>query len=79
MAFIIILKSILIFFFGFDIIKTKNGYLKIAKKEKALLDFFYLGKINKIDGLRLDLKEIDFSLSKEYIKSYPHWLRKIKI
>ncbi len=67
------------FFFGFDIVKTKNGYLKIAKKEKALLDFFYLRKINKIDDLRLDLKAIDFSLLKKYLKSYPRWLKKIRI
>lgn len=66
-------------FFGFDIVKTKNDYLKIAKKEKALLDFFYLRKINKIDDLRLNLKEIDFSLYKKYLKNYPDWIKKIKI
>ncbi len=66
-------------FFGFETIKTDNGYLKIAKKEKALLDFFYLRKITNIQDLRLNLKNINMNLYQKYLKSYPRWLKKIKI
>lgn len=66
-------------FFGFNIIKSQERYLKIAKKEKALLDFFYLRKIKNTADLRLNLKNFDFSLYKKYIKNFPEWVKKIKL
>lgn len=66
-------------FFGYDIIQQKNEHIKIAKKEKALLDFFYLRKIKKVDDLRLNLKLIDKQVYQKYLKNYPSWLREIKI
>jgi len=66
-------------FFGFNIVKTKEGYLKIAKKEKALLDFFYLRKINNIADLRLNLKDFSLPLCKNYAKNFPGWVKRIKL
>lgn len=66
-------------FFGFNIIKSQEGYLKIAKKEKALLDFFYLRKIKNTADLRLNLKNIDRSLYEKYIKNFPSWVKKIRL
>lgn len=66
-------------FFGFNIIKTKEEYLRIAKKEKALLDFFYLRKIKDVADLRLNLKSFDFLLYEKYVKSFPGWIKKIKL
>jgi len=66
-------------FFGFNIIKSQEGYLKIAKKEKALLDFFYLRRIKRISNLRLNFKDFNFYLYKKYAKSFPDWVKKIKL
>lgn len=66
-------------FFGFDIIPQKEYFVKIAKKEKALLDYFYIRKIKKIDDLRLNLKTIDKKLYQRYLKIFPPWVKKIKI
>jgi predicted transcriptional regulator of viral defense system len=68
-------------FFGFTKIKSpqSQSYINLALKEKTLLDYFYLRKINNIDQLRLDLGRINLSLFKKFAKSYPLWVRKIII
>jgi len=64
-------------FWGYDKITDEN--ILMAKKEKALLDYFYIRKINSIADLRLDLKQIDLKIYKKYLKFYPVWVSKIKI
>lgn len=66
-------------FFGFDIIFQNEYTIKIAKKEKALLDYFYIRKIKKLDDLRLNLKIIDKKVYQKYLASYPDWVKKIII
>lgn len=66
-------------FFGFKKVSSvKEGYITIAEKEKALLDYFYLRKITSILELRLDLTNINFGLYDKFSKFYPNWLPKIK-
>jgi len=64
-------------YFGFEVIKIKENYVRIATKEKALLDFVYLNKIKEMKDLRIDWKKINLNLFKKYLKSYPVWVRKI--
>lgn len=64
-------------YFGFETIKVKENYVRIATKEKALLDFIYLNKIKEIKDLRIEWGKIDIDLFKNYLKSYPFWLKKI--
>jgi len=66
-------------FFGFKTIPATTGHLKIASKEKALLDYFYIRKIKSISDLRLNFKDFNFSLYKQYVKSFPDWVQKIKL
>jgi len=64
-------------YFGFETIKIKENYVRIATKEKALLDFIYLNRIKEIKDLRIEWKKINSFLLKKYLKSYPSWVRKI--
>lgn len=77
-------------FFGFicvskneqsEFIKVKSpeatAFFDIARKEKALLDYFYVRKINKTSDLRLNLKELNRDLYRQYVKSYPQWVKNI--
>lgn len=64
-------------FWGYNKITDEN--ILMAKKEKALLDYFYIRKINSIADLRLDLKQINLKLYKKYLKFYPFWVSKIKL
>jgi len=64
-------------FWGYDKITDEN--ILIAKKEKALLDYFYIRKINSIADLRLDLKLLDLKAYKKYLRFYPIWVSKIKL
>lgn len=68
-------------FFGFLKIKSPKSavFFNLARKEKALLDYFYIRKIKKIDDLRLNLKELDLNLYQEYGKNFPDWVQKIKL
>lgn len=67
-------------FFGFSKVKSTNSFFfNMAKKEKALLDYFYLRKIRKIADLRLDLKEINTALYGQYAQIYPGWVQKIRL
>lgn len=66
-------------FFGFIKVKSPTGaFFNLAKREKALLDYFYLRKIKSTKDLRLSLGGLDESLYKQYAKNYPAWMRKIK-
>lgn len=68
-------------FFGYQQVKSSEGeaFFSVAHKEKALLDFFYLRKIKKIQGMRLKLEGLDRKLYRQYAASFPEWVRKIKI
>lgn len=66
-------------FFGYKIIKSRSSYLKIASKEKALLDYFYIRKIKKTDSLRLDFDKINKNQYQKYLKNYPNWIKRIKL
>ena len=56
-----------------------SNYYYLAEKEKALLDFLYIRKINNISDLRLNLKEINRIILSRYIKLFPEWIKKINI
>lgn len=68
-------------FWGYEKIAANGDghYFQIAEKEKALLDFFYLRKIKKIDDLRLDLKDINFDIYHQYVRYLPRWVQEIKL
>jgi len=57
----------------------KDDFFLIAQKEKALLDFFYLRKVNRTRGLRLDLTDFDFNHYQQYVKNFPAWVRAIRL
>lgn len=54
-------------------------FFAIAEKEKALLDYFYIRKINNVADLRLKLEDIDKKKFRTYIKHYPLWVQRIKL
>lgn len=68
-------------FFGFTKIESPNSrtFYSLASREKALLDFFYLRKVNTIVELRLNLEDFDFNQYKKYAKNFPQWVQKIKL
>lgn len=68
-------------FFGFQAIKDQeNGnFFNLAYKEKALFDYFYLRKIRKLSGLRLQLKRLDFKKYHLFAQSFPDWVSNIKL
>jgi len=68
-------------YFGFKKIKSANSnlFFNLAKKEKALLDYFYLRKIKNLADLRLNLKPVNQSLYQQYCQHYPGWIQKIKL
>lgn len=67
-------------FFGYLKVKSpvSENFFNLARKEKALLDYFYLRKIQKTDDLRLDLKDLDMERYRKYSQYFPQWVRKIK-
>lgn len=68
-------------FFGYQTIKGQNSQTNynIAQKEKALLDYFYLRKINNLRGLRLQLNNLDKKIYRQYAQSFPQWVKKIDL
>lgn len=66
-------------YFGFAKVKsaTTGAFFNLAKKEKALLDYFYLRKIKSTKDLRLNLKDLDKDSYQQYASSYPDWVQKI--
>lgn len=66
-------------FFGYKVITGMQGYFKIAKKEKALLDYFYIRKINRISGLRFALKAINIDQYTKYSKKFPEWVQRLRL
>ena len=67
-------------YFGFDRIKLHNSrYLKIARPEKALLDFIYLNKIKQLADLRVDLSKVNHDIYYQYSQHYPNWIQLIKL
>ena len=64
-------------FFGYKLVQKANIVVKIAEPEKALLDYFYLHKINTIHEMqelrlnKLELKEIlNFEKLDKYLKIF---------
>lgn len=68
-------------FFGFRKLESsgRGVFFQIAEKEKALLDYFYTRQIKIIADLRLDLRELDRRLYREYKKSFPPWVQEIRL
>lgn len=68
-------------FFGFVKVQSPDSesFFSLAKKEKALLDYFYLRKIKNIRDLRLNLENSNKSLYRQYARSYPRWVQKIQL
>lgn len=66
-------------FFGFQLIKSKETYLRMAKKEKALLDYIYIRKIHKLEDLRIKTDFINRRVYNKYLNSYPCWVKQIKL
>lgn len=65
-------------FFGFQTMKAQEDNFYLARKEKALLDFFYIRKIRSTKQLRLRLNRFDLRLYKKYLKSFPAWLPQLE-
>lgn len=62
-------------FWGYDVFETKHSKYLLASKEKALLDFLYLNKIddNGFEEMRINedfLKNIDKDKLAVYLKEY---------
>lgn len=66
-------------FFGYQVLKIGDSFLKIAYPEKALLDYFYLNKINSTDELRLNLSKLNWQRYKKYQQVFPNWVKKIEL
>ncbi|MDD3292714.1 MAG: hypothetical protein PHI45_02915 [Candidatus Pacebacteria bacterium] len=62
-------------FWGYNVLETENSKYLLASKEKALLDFLYLNRVddNGFEELRINgdfLKSIDKEKIKAYLKEY---------
>jgi predicted transcriptional regulator of viral defense system len=68
-------------FFGYKSVKSpqSHGYFPLAEQEKALLDFFYIRKITRVDELRLDTSSLDRDRYKIYAQYFPNWVQSIQI
>lgn len=66
-------------FFGSTKVKSSvsEGYFNLARKEKAILDYFYLRRLTSISDLRLNVEELDQKLYRKYAESFPSWLPKL--
>jgi len=66
-------------FFGFTKVKSSvsESYFNLARKEKAILDYFYLRRLTSISDLRLNLEEVDKKLFRKYAESFPFWIPKL--
>ena len=68
------------FFFGFEVIT--DPMLKIARPEKALVDFLYLqpAKSHFFKALpEIDLSQIDFAKAEEYVQKIPYAKRRTMV
>lgn len=65
-------------FFGYEMIKdVKSGlYIKIARPEKALLDYMYVRRVPKLDETRIEWEHLKKTVLLTMAKSYPNWVRK---
>jgi predicted transcriptional regulator of viral defense system len=68
-------------YFGFTKIKSTkdDNYYQVAQKEKALLDYFYIRRIQSTDELRLNVENLDIKIYKNYAKYFPKWVQNISI
>jgi hypothetical protein len=60
-------------FFGYRLIKTPSLTFKIAEPEKALLDYFYINKINSLEEmkeLRLNEVQVKETINIEKLDKY---------
>lgn len=68
-------------FFGYKSVQSGKNFefYHLAQKEKALLDYLYLRKINSLTGLRIDTKSMDINKYNKYKIFYPAWVKNIKL
>lgn len=68
-------------FFGFTQVVSPRSerLIRLAQKEKALLDYFYLRKLKQVEDLRLNLQTLDRRRYQQYVVSFPNWVQKIKL
>lgn len=66
-------------FFGFSPIQSarSSAYYNLALKEKALLDYLYVRKLQNITDLRLNLTEINYTMYYKFARAFPRWVQKI--
>jgi predicted transcriptional regulator of viral defense system len=66
-------------FFGYSIIQTGKvpSSFYLAEKEKALLDYFYLRKIQKIEINRFNFTLLNMKKYRQYASFYPEWTGRI--
>ncbi|HLD27035.1 MAG TPA: hypothetical protein VJB63_03705 [Patescibacteria group bacterium] len=66
-------------FFGFSSVQSSRApiYYNLALKEKALLDYLYVRKLQNITDLRLNLSEINYTIYHKFARTFPPWVQKI--
>ncbi|MCL5069763.1 MAG: hypothetical protein M1308_02535 [Actinobacteria bacterium] len=61
-------------FFGYNLVKNKDKYFKIANPEKAIIDFLYyrknLDSESAIEQLRINTEELKLTLNEKKFKEY---------
>ena len=65
-------------FFGYELVNdVKSGQLmKIARPEKALLDYMYVRRVRQLDEVRIEWDNLRKTVLMDMAKSYPNWIRK---
>lgn len=68
-------------FFGYDTISSSGSAhaFTMAQKEKALLDYLYLRNIKNVKDARLRLGDFNWPRYRAWSKSFPDWVRAVKI
>ena len=64
-------------FFGYTYQKIANLYYKIAKPEKALLDYIYVRKISDLSSSRLNFDNIRHANLQRFMPPFPGWVKSV--
>lgn len=65
-------------FFGYELVNdVKSGQLmKVARPEKALLDYMYVRRVRRLDDTRIEWGNLRKTVLREMANIYPGWIRK---